>query len=379
VHLRNEFIAECFEGKLTMTELCEKYGISRKTGYKWRNRVWEEGVDGLADRTSRPHTNARSWSPESVEFFLDLKEKHPTWGPRKLRAVAQKKFSGSQLPAASTIGEWLRRHGLVRPRKRRRRATPSEQPFASCQGPNETWCADFKGHFPVNKRRVYPLTIMDADSRFLLACDGLTHPTTEATQKVFERTFQRYGLPKAIRTDNGEPFASVALAGLSQLAVWWILLGIVPERIELGKPQQNGRHERMHLTLKQETASPPQPSLTRQQRAFDRFRTEYNEERPHEALGQTPPAAHYEPSPREYTEYLLQPPYPEGYEVRRVLCTGHIRWRGEKVFLSSCLKGQLVALQELDWHRWRVHFVHVPLGVLDESKKPWRVKPEKKK
>lgn len=371
---RDDFIHECFERKLTMTELCAKYGISRKTGYKWRRRVYDEGTDGLLDRTSRPRHNSRSWEPSVVGWFLELRGRRPTVGPKKLRVMAARKFPKAKLPAVSTIGLWLRAHGLAKPRKRKRRATPSSQPFAACTRANALWCADFKGHFPVNRKRCHPLTVMDAHSRFLLVCEGLRRPTLEATQALFKRAFTEFGLPDAIRTDNGAPFASTGLAGLSRLAVWFMELGIRLERIEPGKPQQNARHERMHLTLKQETATPPQSSFLRQQRAFDRWRQWYNHERPHESLGQVPPAEYYQTSDREYEEYTCLTDYPEGYEQRRIQSAGVMHWRGETIFVSTALATQWIGLRETEPGRWIVYFRSVPVGVLDENRKPWRVR-----
>jgi transposase InsO family protein len=377
VQRRDDFVHEWFERKYTMTELCERYQISRKTGYKWLNRVRKDGAGDLSDRSSRPRSNSRAWSEQSVDWFLQLRKRHPTAGPKKLYAMTVAKHPMAKLPAVSTIGDWLRKNGLNRLPKRRRKPTPSEKPFRECTQPNAVWCADFKGHFPVDRKRCYPLTIMDQDSRFLLACEALKSPSLDLTKKMFERVFQTYGLPDAIRTDNGEPFASTALAGLSQLSVWFIKLGIRPERIEPGKPQQNGRHERMHRTLKQETATPPQANFLRQQRAFDEFRHWYNTERPHEALGQTPPADRYSPSDRPYDSILTDPEYPPDYETRRAQKSGVIQWRGERVFLTSCLGNELIGLREVTLDVWEVHFGQAILGFLDEKRKPWRVRTPK--
>lgn len=370
---REAFAREYARGDETMAELCRRYGISRKTGYKWAGRYLREGPAGMGDRSSRPRSNSRAVGDGMVEFLLSVRRRYPTWGPKKIRAKAIEFNPDIVFPAASTIGEILKRHGLTQPRKYRRRAPPQSAPFAPYQEPNAVWCADFKGHFAVRRRPCHPLTVMDGFSRFLLRCDALKDTSCEKARPMFERAFREYGLPRVIRTDNGTPFATRAAGGLSALSAWWVKLGIRPERIEPGHPEQNGRHERMHKTLKQEAASPPQPSFARQQTAFDRFRFIYNHERPHESLGQIPPARVYERSARPFPERLEDPSYPRHYEHRRVQTNGVIRWRGESVFVSSCLAGELVGLHEFDYEQWRVYFGSVLLGVLHESKKPWRL------
>lgn len=271
VEERLAFASEYARGHQTMASLCRKYGISRKTGYKWAARYLLEGVRGLEDRTSRPRSNARAVSDEIADYFIEMRRRRK-WGPKKLKAVAEELNPDMTFPSASTIGELLKRHGLTDSRKYRRRTPPDTEPFRECKAPNSTWCADFKGDFQVRGRRCYPLTVMDAFSRYLIVCVGLRNTSFEAARPVFERAFEEFGLPRAIRTDNGSPFASRGAGGLSKLSAWWVKLGIRHERIAPGRPEQNGRHERMHRTLKQATASPPQASLTRQQLAFDRFR-----------------------------------------------------------------------------------------------------------
>jgi len=343
---RIEFAREYACGLETMAELCRRYGINRKTGYKWAGRFLLEGARGMADRSSRPKSNSRAVDDEVVEFLLSVRRVHKSWGPKKIRAKAMEWYPDVAFPAASTIGEVLKRHGITKPRRRRNGAPPRTQPFSEYTAPNSVWCADYKGQFRVRGKYCYPLTIMDGFSRYLLRCDALIATTFELAKPMFQAAFREYGIPAVIRTDNGAPFASRAAGGLGRLSVWWIKLGIRPERIEPGKPQQNGRHERMHRTLKQEAASPPEPSFTRQQRAFDRFRGIYNYERPHEALGQIPPARVYQPSERRFPKELRDPVYPRNYEQRRVQHNGIIRWRGQRLFVSSSLAGELVGLRE---------------------------------
>ena len=287
---RTRFVADVRAGLDSIAELCRRHAISRKTGYKWIRRYAEAGPAGLAERTSRPKSATELTEPRVVEALLKARERHPTWGAKKLLALLARRHPRWSLPAKSTAHDILRRHGLIpTPRRRRRKSHPG-RPVTEFTEPNRIWTADFKGQFKTGDGvYCYPLTIQDGHSRFLLECRGLLSPTIEATKRVFKRVFKTYGLPDRIRTDNGTPFASMALARLSRLSAWWVRLGITPELIEPGKPQQNGRHERMHRTLKAHTARPPAASLRAQQRRFDAFRAEFNRERPHEALQMSVP------------------------------------------------------------------------------------------
>jgi len=284
-------------------------------------------------------------------------------------------------PAASTIGEILQRAGLTAPRKKRRKATPSESPLQHAAGPNQVWCADFKGWFRCGDgSRCDPLTITDGYSRYLLRCQGLKGMESETARGVFEAAFREYGLPAAMRTDNGEPFASVGLGGLSTLAVWWIKLGIRVERIPPGEPQQNGRHERMHRTLKQATAQPPAANLRAQQRAFDRFRLEYNEQRPHQALQMHTPAEYYQLSARTYPSRLLfEPEYHADWDLRRVGPCGTMGWHGSKIFVSKVLVNETVALEPIGDGLWRLWFGDYAVGHFDERKRAVRNMPRASK
>ncbi len=369
VDQRMRFVVACETEEDTMVELCRGYGISRKTGYKWLGRYLKEGAEGLTDRSRIPKCCPQAVGAEVEAAVVAARGAHPTWGPKKLRVFLEREHPGTAWPARSTMAEILKRHGLVVPRKRRRRTPPQEVPFGSCDGPNAIWCADFKGWFRTGDgRRCDPLTVSDAYSRYLLRCQTLRKTTVGLVRPLMEAAFREYGLPGAIRTDNGPPFASRGVAGLSVLSVWWIKLGIVPERIEPGKPQQNGRHERMHLTLKAETASPPERSLRAQQRRFDVFRLEYNEVRPHEALEMDTPASWYAPSARGYPSRLADPAYPSGWSCRRVCDRGEFRWQVTKVFLGRALDGELVGLEPLGGRYWRVWFDRMALGVLQTGR-----------
>ena len=318
------FVLEQERGLHTMTELCDAYNITRETGYYWLRRYQQGGLEALPDRNRAPRQHPNQTPEEIEEAVLDLRREHMSWGPRKLKRVLEREDRWRQWPAASTIGEMVAREGLVIARKKRRRAPPYTQPFASADAPNRVWCADFKGWFRTGDgERIDPLTITDACSRYLLRCQRVEKTDDERVRAIFESAFRECGLPRAIRTDNGAPFASRAVAGLSRLAVWWMKLGIVPERIAAGHPEQNGRHERMHRTLKQETASPPAANRRAQQRAFDRFRREYNEERPHEALDMQTPSAVYTRSSREYPARVPEPEYGSALLVRRVVKRGN--------------------------------------------------------
>jgi transposase InsO family protein len=363
---RTRFVIECLRGEMSMTELCQYYEISRKTGYKWRQRFNNGGHPWLVDRSRAPHAHPNATAEEVVTILIGARKAHPTWGPRKLVAWLAVKYPRLQLPSASTVGAILKRHGMSRPQRPRRRTPPYAAPFVGCDGPNAVWCTDFKGGFELgNGRRCNPLTLSDAYSRYLLRCEGLTLMDEHRVRPIFESAFCEYGLPIAIRTDNGPPFATVAPGGLSRLAIWWIKLGIRPERIAPASPHENGRHERMHRTLKAEATKPPQRTLADQQRAFDRFRREYNQERPHEALGQKPPWTAYEASSRLYPVKLREPDYPSDFQVRSVRPNGLIKWKGTELYLAETLAGESVGIKQIEEDCWQVCFADVPLGVLE--------------
>ena len=369
--MRRELVEEWLSGTWSVAELGRCYGISRKTVYKWLERYAEEGEAGLADRSRAPLHQPNAVAPAVENAILAARRKHPTWGPRKLRRRLERVGAPGALPATSTIGEILRRHGLVERRRTRSHATPSASPLGHCQAVNQVWCADFKGWFRTGDgERCDPLTIMDAHSRYLIRCQAMTPATDgEAARGVFEAAFREFGLPAAIRTDNGPPFASTGLGGLSRLSVWWLRLGIRLERIRPAKPQDNGRHERMHRTLKAETAAPPRHSLRAQQRAFDAFRREYNEERPHEAIALETPGSLYHPSPRPYPERLpAAPSYPDDWPIRRVRGCGQMKWGGRDVQVTAALVGEAVGLEPVEKGVWNVFFGPLWLGVFDERK-----------
>src|SRR5262245_59294450 len=337
VRERMKFMLAYTAGEASMAELCRSYGVSRKTAYKWWRRYCATGVEGLKDQKSRPRSSPRQ-TPEKVEVVIvELRGAYPSWGPRKLQVALKAKWPRLSIPAASTIGEVLRRNGLIVRRRRKRRAVPATAPFAAYGSPNAVWCADFKGHFGVGGRPCHPLTLVDGYGRYLIACKALPSTDTNRARKVFHEAFKTYGVPKVIRTDNGPPFASTGAGGLTALSVWWIKLGIVPERIAPGHPEQNGRQERYHRTLQQETVWPPCPSFAAQQRRFNKHRQIYNEVRPHEALDQVPPAAFYAPSPNAMPQRWLDPVYPNSREVHRTTRDGSITWRGHRIQLNRCL------------------------------------------
>jgi transposase InsO family protein len=366
---RMRFVIAAGEEGAVMTDVCEHYAVSRTTGYKWLARYRRDGVEGLKDRSRAPLQHGRA-RPEGVfEAVLGLRERYRHWGPRKLRAKLAELQPDLDVPAASTIGDWLCREGLTHRQARRRRSPPSTQPFAAVTAANDVWGVDFKGWFCTGDgARCDPLTITDAFSRSLLRCRGVIRPDHEQVRPIFEAAFAEFGLPKAIRSDNGAPFASTGAGGLSALALWWIKLGIAPERIKPGKPQQNGRHERMHRTLKAEAASPPAATLKEQQERFDRFRREFNEERPHEALGQKTPASFYVASSRPYPCALREPVYDQAAAVRKVRSSGEIKWNGEFVFVSQVLIGEPVGIAETESGEWRVTYAHVELGFIDPKR-----------
>jgi transposase InsO family protein len=307
---RVRFVLACKDSGDSMAVLCRRFGISRRTGYKWLDRYERSGPAGLEDRSRAPHGHPNEVPTELQERVVAFRREHPTWGPRKLSAAL------------------CREHP----------AEPGANPLGPCPAPNRVWSADFKGWFRTGDgRRCEPLTVMDGHSRFLLRCQAVERADGPTVRGLFEATFRQYGLPEAIRTDNGQPFAGNGLLGLSRLSVWWVRLGIAPQRIERGKPQQNGSHERMHGTLKREAADPPAAGLRAQQRRFDAFVSEYNHRRPHEALGMATPASLYEPSRRAYPERPAELEYPREMQLRKVDEGGDIRWKSGKVFLSKAL------------------------------------------
>jgi transposase InsO family protein len=368
VQQRKAFVDEYLKQLDSVSELCRRFSVSRKTAYKWIDRFLA-GCE-LTDRSRRPHSSPSATAATLEEAIVAARKDRPRWGPKKLRAMLLRAHPGIELPSISTFAAIFKRHGLVVPRRRRRRTPPSSNPLSGATHPNALWCIDFKGDFLVGKSRCYPLTVTDAHSRFLLGCIALPNTRFAGVQRALVTLFQTFGLPDAIRSDNGSPFASKAPAGLSELSAWWLKLGIRHERIEPGKPQQNGRHERMHLTLKVATASPPASSRKAQQRSFDRFRLEYNEQRPHEALGQRFPADFYCRSSRVLPEpyWGRDFNYPAEYERSRVRNSGHLAWNDRSVFISAALKHQWLGLEWQTNGSWRVFFCNLPIGTLSGSR-----------
>jgi putative transposase len=361
-----QFILEWLSEEWPFSGLCEKHGISRPTGYKWIERYRREGAGGLEERSraAKGHPNALDAKVE--EMILAARAKHPSWGPKKLVSWIQQREGLERVCAVSTAGEILRRHGLLCARKLHRHTTPSRGPLAGYDGSNSVWCVDYKGWFLLgNGQRCDPFTITDGFSRYLLRCRGFARIELKNTRRVCEDAFREYGLPARIRSDNGAPFGSVGIGGLSALAIWWIKLGIVPERIAPGRPDQNGRHERMHLTMN-ETENPPGYDLPRQQRRFNEFRRCFNQERPHEALGQKTPASVYRASEKRYTGKMQEPEYGADIVTRRVQIRGEFYWKGEAVFLSETLRGETIGLGESSDGQWQICFGNLELGTLDE-------------
>jgi putative transposase len=362
------FVVAARERRLSMTALCRLFGVAPKTGYKWLARYERDGVDGLRERSRRPASNSRAIDPEMAERLLDARKRHPTWGARKVLPWLQGRSEPMSWPAPSTVTELFKRHELVVPRQRLPPRKPRTVPLATPDAPNAVWACDFKGYFLVGDgKRCDPLTVTDGYSRYLLCCRALENQRTEAVQAALTKVFKTHGLPTVFRTDNGAPFAAPSHGLISRLAVWLVRLGVVPEYIDLGKPQQNGRHERLHLTLKQDTARPPAGDLDRQQRRFDAFRSLYNSERPHEALGQKPPASFYKSSPRSFPARLPAIEYPGHYHQRQVKHCGDIKWLGHLVRLSTSLAGQTVGLEEVSDGCWQVHFGPLPLGQFHQA------------
>jgi putative transposase len=363
---RLRFVARLLEGD-KMAVLCREFGISRKTGYKLYRRYRDIGLEGLTDRSRRPYRQANKLPFQLGSRILQLRKEHPSWGAPKIREKLRRLELGVQTPAISTVHAVLDRHGLVT-RRRRRRYKAEGTPLSWPRQPNELWCADFKGEFMLaDHRYCYPLTITDFASRYLLACEGLASTREHTAFTVFEHAFKEFGLPGAIRTDNGIPFSCPhALFGLSRLSVWWLRLGIDLERIKPGHPQQNGRHERMHLTLKKEATRPAAANLLQQQARFDDFIDDYNRERPHQALGMRYPAEIYAPSARLYRglEDLDYPFHDHSHVVTRC---GRICFENRKINLSTVFAGQTVGVKQVADQVWLVSFMHYDLGFFDNE------------
>jgi putative transposase len=367
---RTQFVADAQRGLYSMRELCARFGVSRKTGYKWLARYTAEGPAGLRERSHAPHRCPHRIDEALAALLCATRRAHPTWGPAKLLQYLVPRHAerdGEAWPAVSTVADLLARHGLVQKRRRRRPVThPGVVPIHTT-APNDLWTADFKGHFRTRDGvYCYPLTIADQHTRFLVAVQGLRCTKGAGVRRVFERAFREYGLPAAIRTDNGVPFATTGIHGLSQLNVWWMRLGIQHQRIRPASPQENGAHERMHKTLKAEATRPPRASLALQQRAFTAFRAEFNTERPHSALAGDPPAARYTPSPRRYPEQLPPLEYPGHFVVKRVTNAGTIRFRHRLLFIANALKQHHIGLEEIDGGLWSIYLGTVLLGRIDE-------------
>ena len=371
---RMEFVMRIASGLYTMSEACRRSGVSRKTGYKIWKRWLSKNVDGLRDRSRRPHTSPKRTPRDVEELIVSLRKEHMDWGPKKLTRVLRGRFLEMELPAQSTIAAIVKRNGLIEEKPRRKKHTHPGKPYIEVTRPNHLWTTDFKGEFKTGDGAYcYPLTVADQDSRYLLACEGMLSTGSVFVRPVFERLFRDHGLPDGILSDNGSPFASRSIHGLSALNVWWMQLGVRHYRIEPGKPQQNGRHERMHRTLKAKTARPPAGDLSRQQELFDEFLEEFNEVRPHEALGQETPASVWEPSTKEMPQKIPKPEYPKHFVNRTICSAGTFRFRNERVFVSRALQYQPIGLEEIDDGIWSIYFYDNLLGRFDE--KNWKVIP----
>lgn len=378
VDSRMMFISEVIKGDYSMAELCSSFDISRKTGYKWLGRYIASGPGGLADQSRRPHSHPQAIGEAIKSSILLIKKRFPHWGPLKIgERLVKEHPDWCGYPAISTIGLLLKQEGLVCSRARKLRSSPTELPLTKGTNANDVWCADFKGHFKTGDGiRCNPLTISDHVSRYLLCCRHLDKATHDAVKMQFERVFRDYGLPLVIRTDNGHPFASHGLCGLSRLSVWWIRLGIHPERIEAGKPQQNGRHERMHRTLKEYTGLPPAATIAAQQKRFDAFRQEYNNERPHESLAMKSPVELYDRSGRRFPSRLPAVEYGDAMDVRKVGFNGEVYVGGRRWFLSESLGGEYIGIEQVDGNRSRLCYCDYVLGEYNHRTR--RIEPVKR-
>lgn len=362
---RARFVLERSRGEESMAESCRRVGISRRVGYKWLERYEQEGPQGLVDRSKAAKRHPNRIAGDVVKKVIELRGEHPLWGAPKLRRIFEQRFPERRCPSQTAIGDILREAGLTQGAKPRKRTPPYTQPLAHARRSNDVLSIDFKGWFECDDgERIDPLTIIDNHSRYLLCCQAVDGCDYAHVRALLERVFRDYGLPRAIRSDNGPPFATRALGGLSRLSVWWIKLGVGVERIPPATPSKNGRQERFHRTLKLHTANPPARNRRAQQRAFGRFRREYNEERPHQALGQQTPASVYEPSPRSYPRRLLEMEYRSEWAVRKVHASGSLDWAGKEYYVGKVLAGERVGLEPVAEQVYRVWFGPLELGLL---------------
>lgn len=362
---RIRMLSDYETGNWSVSELCRRYGICRDTFYEWRERKVSGDQEWFRDRSHAPLHCPQTTDEAIAEKVIAARRRFPYLGPRKLLFVLERESPGIGWPAASTIGEILKRAGLVTAIKRRRRPIDQHRPCTPARSANDEWATDFKGWFrTLDQQRIDPLTITDGHTRFLIGL-RIAAPTIEGVRPWFERAFAEYGLPLAIRCDNGAPFGSQGAGGLTKLSGWWLKLGIEPHFIRPASPQENGRHERMHRTLKDQTSRPPADNATEQQLRFDAFRHHYNAERPHEALGQRPPAEVYAPSPRAFPDRIEDPWYDADHQVRRVRNSGEIRWKNEFVFIREALIGELVGIAELETGDHVVRFCDLDIGLID--------------
>lgn len=356
------FVLDAFRPGSCIAGLCRTYGISRQTGYRWIRHYRSEGRQRLESQSRRPHTCPGSWSPLWHERALELRRQYH-WGGRKLSRVLQNRHPEAVVPGPSTIDRWIADAGLAAPRPKRRRYPPRSAPMADVVRPGQTYCVDFKGEFLMGDGAYcYPLTVTDAYSRYLLGCYALPGALMEPTIACFEDVFTTYGVPERIRSDNGTPFASTGLGRFSRLSVWWYRLGVTVERTDLGRPDQNGRHERFHRTLKRDTTNPPGTDLDDQQHRFDDFRRTYNHIRPHESLGMQRPADVFTKPTQSLPDQLPPFTYPTWYEVRSVRPCGEIWWRGRAIHVGKAFVGQRVGLQATDEGLWQLWMGDLLLG-----------------
>jgi putative transposase len=362
---RMKFIADVLRKEESFAAVCRRYGVSRATGYKWMERFFEVGPQ-FADQSRAPRFHPNSTPPAVVDLLLKERKAHPTWGPRKLLVVLARRLPGLELPAASTAGEILRRHGLTVPRRRSRGGASPPSHLGSQVLPNQTWATDLKGQFRTGDGRYcYPLTLEDGASRFLLRIQGLLRPTAENIKPILEAAFREFGLPTAMRSDNGPPFAASGFTGLTRLSAWWVQLGIRLDRTAPASPQQNGRLERLHRTLQEDECRHPRANVDAQQTAFLKWRRVYNEQRPHEALDMRTPSDAYIPSDKPYPERLPSPEYGEGQKTRRVHHNGQVSFGGWNVSITKVLQGHDIAFREVAEGVWEITFYNHLLGTFD--------------